>query len=283
MGNLILSVLVPCYRASATLTASIKSALRDLPHNSEVLIYLDGLDAKASKAIELINDNRIRVVESHQNRGEYHARNMLVEHARGDYVANLDSDDITLPKRFLRQIKLLEAGYGEIVFSNAIHLKNNSRITTLRPLFPFSMSYLVSPTALALYNPFVNSTMACRMNTVASLDGFRSCTSPDYEMWIRAATKGIRIARDNKYGVLYRVHDKQMTQSLDWQKASKVDGVIRDSKRLLWQELGLLDSKEEFDIDAANNLLKRTSKLAEIELFGMAEFLKKHLSQNHSE
>jgi glycosyltransferase involved in cell wall biosynthesis len=274
VGNLTLSVLVPCYDSSATLTASVKSALWDLPQSSEVLIYLDGSDPKASKVIETLKDTRVRVLESQVNRGVFHARNMLIEHARGKFVANLDADDITLPNRFGRQLKLLENGYGDIVFSNAIYLKNKSMITTLRPNWPFPMNYLVSPIALALYDPFVNSTMASRLTTVASLGGYTECASEDYEMWIRATVKGLRLARDNKYGVLHRVHDKQMTQSLDWQKALQSDEVLVDAKRLLWVELGILDSRGELDINAANKLLKRTSKLAEIELFGVAKFLK---------
>jgi len=274
MGNLNLSVLIPCYNSSATLTASVKSALRDLPENSEVLIYLDGEDLKASKAMEMLKDNRVRVLESHKNRGEFHARNMLIEHARGKFVANLDADDITLPNRFIRQLKLLETGYGDIVFSNSISLKNKSTITTLRPNWPFPMNYLVSPMALALYNPFVNPTMASRLTTISRLDGYHDCPSPDYEMWIRATVRGLRLARDNKYGVLYRVHEKQMTESPDWQKSLQSDGVLRDSKRLLWLELGILDSTGELDTNAANKLLSGASKLAEIELFGIAKFLK---------
>lgn len=274
MGKLILSVMIPAYDASATLAASVKSALRDLPHNSEVLIYLDGPDPKASKVIEALKDNRIRVLESSENRGEFHARNMLVDNARGKFVANLDADDITLPNRFKRQIKLLESGYGDIVFSNSIHLSRRSRIIALRPNWPFPMSHSVSPMALALYDPFVNSTMACRLTTIARLDGYHDFPGTDYEMWIRAALRGLRLARDNKYGVLYRVHEKQLTQSISWHESLQSDGVLLDTKRLLWNELGILDSNGQLNVDAASKLLRKSSKTAEIEFFGIAEFVK---------
>lgn len=283
MESLILSVMVPCYDSSATVVACVRSALRDLPQNSEVLIYLDGADPKASKVLETIEDKRVRVLESYENRGEFHARNMLIDNAKGKFVANLDADDVTLRYRFNRQIKLLEGNYSDIVFSNAIYLKHKRWVTTLRPLFPFPMNHLVSPIALALYDPFVNPTMASRLTTLVGLGGYRDCPAPDYEMWIRAAVKGLRLARDNKYGVLHRVHEKQLTQSPDWQKALKVDKTLLDIKRCLWAELGIADSSGDLDFAAANNLLKRTSKLAEIELFGMAEFLKKYLSQNRPE
>jgi glycosyltransferase involved in cell wall biosynthesis len=283
MGNLILSVMIPCYDSSATLAACIKSALRDLPRNSEVLIYLDGTDPKASKVVETIKDNRVRVLESHENRGEFHARNKLIENAKGEFVANLDADDLTLRYRFNRQIKLLENGYGDIVFSNAIYLKNRSFITTLRPNFPFPMTHVVSPIALALYDPFVNPTMASRLTTLAGLGGYRDCPAPDYEMWIRAAGKGLRLARDGKYGVLHRVHEKQMTQSLDWQEALKVDGTLLETKRLLWAQLGILKSNGELDLSVARKMLNQTSKLAEIELFGAPKFIKQFISRGIDE
>lgn len=276
MGKLILSVMIPAYNASSTLATSVKSALRDLPQDSEVLIYFDGPDPKASKVVEAINDDRIRVLESSENCGVSHARNMLIEHAKGEFVANLDADDISLPNRFKRQIDLLQAGYGDIVFSNSIHLKKWHKAFTVRPNLPFAMGHKVSPIALALFNPFVNSTMASKVATIAGLGEYTNAAAPaeDYEMWMRASLKRLRLARDNRYSVLYRVHENQISQTVKSNESLQSQEILLNSKRLIWSELGILDSNGQLDKKAAKRLLINSSKTAEIELLGIKGFLK---------
>jgi glycosyltransferase involved in cell wall biosynthesis len=47
--------------------------------------------------------------EGHQNRGMSATRNLGILHAKGDYIALLDADDIWLPQKLEKQVALLEA------------------------------------------------------------------------------------------------------------------------------------------------------------------------------
>jgi glycosyltransferase involved in cell wall biosynthesis/SAM-dependent methyltransferase len=55
--------------------------------------------------------NRVRYLEhaGHGNRGMSASRNLGLEHARGEYLALLDADDVWLPRKLERQVAILEA------------------------------------------------------------------------------------------------------------------------------------------------------------------------------
>ena len=62
------------------------------------------------------DDPRVRVVKNEKNLGLPYTRNRGLELARGDYIALLDSDDISLPDRLACQVEFLDAhpDYAEV-------------------------------------------------------------------------------------------------------------------------------------------------------------------------
>src|SRR5437762_585366 len=57
------------------------------------------------------NPDRVRYLEhpDHVNRGMSASRNLGMRHARGEYIALLDADDVWYPRKLERQVALLEA------------------------------------------------------------------------------------------------------------------------------------------------------------------------------
>jgi glycosyltransferase involved in cell wall biosynthesis len=80
----------------------------------ELLLVDDGsTDASAdiAKAYAAREPQRIRYVEhpEHANKGMSAARNLGLAHARGEYVAFLDADDIWMPDKLSEQLAILDA------------------------------------------------------------------------------------------------------------------------------------------------------------------------------
>lgn len=94
-----LSVLVPAYNVAPYVEAAIASVLSAPDAGIEVVVYDDGsTDDTRSRADRLAaTDARLRVVGEPANRGASHARNRLLDAARGSYVWFLDADDRLLP------------------------------------------------------------------------------------------------------------------------------------------------------------------------------------------
>lgn len=88
------SVIMPVYKTEATVAAAIESVLAQTSADFELLCVNDGSpdNAGAILAGYAAKDRRIRVF-TQGNRGLSGARNAGLDHATGDYITFLDSDD----------------------------------------------------------------------------------------------------------------------------------------------------------------------------------------------
>lgn len=93
-----ISVIIPCYRAAATLRRAVGSALTGAPTDLEVLLVDDGSpDDTGALCDELAAaDPRVRALHR-ANGGAGAARNTGLDAAHGDWVLFLDADDALLP------------------------------------------------------------------------------------------------------------------------------------------------------------------------------------------
>jgi Glycosyl transferase family 2 len=92
---MLFSVVIPTYNRLPLLKEALESLWRQTFTDYEVIVVDDGsTDGTADFARSL--GERITFVEQ-TNRGPGAARNLAVEHAKGDYLAFLDSDDLWFP------------------------------------------------------------------------------------------------------------------------------------------------------------------------------------------
>lgn len=103
-----LSVLMPAYNVQPFIGEAIESVLAQTFNDFELLILDDGSTDKTLEIVESYakTDSRIRFFSS-ENQKVAKCLNALVAHARGDFVARMDADDICRPKRFERQLTTL--------------------------------------------------------------------------------------------------------------------------------------------------------------------------------
>ena len=96
-----ISVIMPVYRTEATVAAAIESVLAQTEPDFELVCVNDGSPDRAGEILAsyAAKDPRIRVF-TQENRGLSGARNTGLDHAAGEYVTFLDSDD-ALPRHAL--------------------------------------------------------------------------------------------------------------------------------------------------------------------------------------
>lgn len=93
---------------------AIESVFGQTYDNWELLLADDGsTDESTAIALRYAQQypDKVRYLEheGHQNRGMSATRNLGIRHAKGEYIAFLDADDIWLPQKLEKQVSILEA------------------------------------------------------------------------------------------------------------------------------------------------------------------------------
>lgn len=105
------SVLMPVYNTRPEqLREAIDSILAQTFGDFEFLILNDrSTDPQVEEVVKSYSDPRIVYAVNERNLGISGARNRLLDMAKGEYLAVMDHDDISLPERFEKQVAFLDA------------------------------------------------------------------------------------------------------------------------------------------------------------------------------
>lgn len=111
MKNPEISVIMPVYNSELFLAEAIESILNQTFKDFEFLIFNDGSTDNSLKILEEYakKDSRIKIFNSPDNKGYVYHLNQGIKIAKGEYIARMDSDDISDLKRFSKQIKVIKS------------------------------------------------------------------------------------------------------------------------------------------------------------------------------
>jgi glycosyltransferase involved in cell wall biosynthesis len=92
---------------------AVESILAQTFGDFELILIDDGSTDGTKAMLEGLRQARPRVrLISRPNKGLTRTLNEGLGLARGEYVARMDADDVSLPKRFEKQVEFLRAIYG---------------------------------------------------------------------------------------------------------------------------------------------------------------------------
>ncbi len=130
-----------------------------------------------------------RVVDG-TSRGLVDALNLGLSRARGEFIARMDSDDVSLPHRFARQVEYLRAHPDIAVVGSTITLidATGAMVRDIDyPLAPADIDRFLVETGCALAHP----TVMARRQALLALGGYRTLFQhgEDYDLWLRVAER----------------------------------------------------------------------------------------------
>ena len=114
----LVSIITPCYNSSQFLKETIASVMNQTFTDWEWLITDDCSSDHSVEIIKSIQDPRIKLILSEENKGAGHARNRSLEKASGRYITFLDADDFWEPEFLNEMLSFMQKERAEIAYSN---------------------------------------------------------------------------------------------------------------------------------------------------------------------
>ena len=242
----LVSILIPAYNAALFISDTIESALLQTYTNIEIIICDDGSSDTTKAIIEnyIFNHKNIILLTNVVNLGIARTRNKLLDGARGEDIAWLDSDDIALNTRIEKQVDFLSAnqsiyavGGGRILideFGNEISQFKHSLRTS---------SVGFNQLNIIFRNLFCNSTMMMRVTKQRFNAEFPP--AEDFEYWSRMILiEKLHIINLPYIFVKYRIHSSNTSSKNPSQQLLLNDKIVTRN----------IHSQNNFTIKNLNNL-----------------------------
>jgi glycosyltransferase involved in cell wall biosynthesis len=126
----IVSVIVPCYNAARYLPVCLDSILNQTFQSFEIVVVNDGSTDDTETIIKpYLNDPHLRYVVQ-ENGGPSKARNTGIAHAKGRYIAFLDSDDLWDKTKLEKQLALFDRPEIGVVYTRVRYIDECGRPVT---------------------------------------------------------------------------------------------------------------------------------------------------------
>lgn len=205
----LVSVIMPTYNHGKFIAAAIDSVLNQTHRNLELIIIDNYSEDDTEEIVASYKDDRIIYLEFRNNGIIAASRNHGIKHSDGEYIAFLDSDDIWLPEKLEKQIKLFQiSNEAAMVYTRFKRIKEGT-ISSI--IFPKDGRYKSGNIFKSLYlRSFIACSSVIVKRSVLDQVGLFS-TDPDLiaiedtDLWLRIAFKyKIKCTNDSPL-LLYKI------------------------------------------------------------------------------
>ncbi len=204
---------------------AVQSILDQTYKDFEFIIINDASTDGTASYLKSLSDKRIKIIKNGTNLGLASSLNIGLKVAKGDYIARMDADDISLPKRLGTQLNFMDQHREiDICGSWIKRIDGNNKIIGKYK----SLSSDAAIKRLLLWaSAIVHPTFFARVEFFKKLNYY----DPDfdyaeeYELLMRARNK-FKMANIPEYLLLWRHWGKRRSRDA-WDKMEKIDFKIK--------------------------------------------------------
>ena len=240
--NPLVTVLMPVYNGEKYLKEAIESVLNQTFRDFEFLIIDDGSADKSAEIIKSFNDARIRLERNETNLGLIKTLNKGLGLAKGKYIARMDCDDISLPKRLSIQVNFMEKHPEIDVCGSWV------KVMGLKQEFvnKYPQNHEEARAYLLFNTPFAHPSVIIRKEVMEKHklkydENYKH--AEDYELWSRIINYA-KVSNIPKVLLHYRMHDESVSKK---NSSAQAENSNRVRIRLL-KEMGINPAPTELDL-----------------------------------
>ncbi len=237
------SVIMPVFNGEQYVAEAIESILAQTFTDFEIIIVDDASQDKSPEIIREYErrDDRVRFLRQERNMGVSLARNRGIAAAAGEYIALMDSDDVSLPTRLEQQLRFLQE-YPEIgAVGVCSKIVNRDMTTTLVSIRAGPRQH--APIVLSLFAGFISlvtGSLMIRRQPLRTVRGFAADLryGEEADLFVRLLLQ-TRIRYANLPEILYvqRWHDSNKSSHSVPVAARQRNAYTRRFLDMLWDEV----------------------------------------------
>jgi glycosyltransferase involved in cell wall biosynthesis len=210
----VISVLMSVYNGEKYLAEAIESILNQTFSDFELLALDDGSTDESLKLLReyASRDSRLHVI-AREHRGFGSTENELVKYARGEFIAKMDQDDISLPNRFELQVAYLKK-YPKVVVVGGANQLIDSAGRYLTTLLPPQTDVEIQALILRGHSAITHPSVMMRSAMIKSVGGYNEqyIIAGDLDLWLRLGELG-ELANLKEVVFKYRLHAKSISEN----------------------------------------------------------------------
>ena len=178
------------YNDEKNVEQAIKSILGQSYRNFEFMILDDGSSDDSYEIIRDLSkyDERIKLFRNEINIGLTKSLNFLLSKSKHSYIARQDSDDISLPFRFEKQLNFIES-------NNIDGCTSRSKIIGSDKVVPRYSFYIHPKIVIRYKNPFVHGSLMVKKQALESINFYNDkfFYAQDYKLMKDLLSNGFKI------------------------------------------------------------------------------------------
>lgn len=212
-SRLLISVIMAIYKEPVEwMRFAIESILSQTYKNFEFIIINDNPEREENRLLLTEykdKDNRIVIINNDTNIGLTKSLNKGLEIAKGEYIVRMDADDISMPKRFEKQLAAICQSDCEICHTGQINI--NERGDVVNHNFKLSCNY----SDLFLRNLITHSSVMFKRELLKLRNKMYNeeiKRAQDYELWTFLYLNHVKFSFIPEPLIQYRVSEQQISQ-----------------------------------------------------------------------
>ncbi|MEW6068099.1 MAG: glycosyltransferase family 2 protein [Nitrospirota bacterium] len=184
------SIIMAVYNEERYVQKAIESILNQSFNDFEFIIINDNSTDNTAEILNQYNDKRIIIINNLENVGRAKSRNLAIKASKGNYIAIMDADDISMPNRIEKQVQFMEKNENiAILGTDYYSIDELGRRTHAKLKRPHTAEEIKK--SIFLFNPFIHSTLMIRRWVIEEMGGYdeRFELAQDYELSLRILSR----------------------------------------------------------------------------------------------